>query len=500
MIGYPSNMKRSPSREQSSALILAIDIGTSSLRTALFDARGRRFLRTTAQEAYLLRVTPDGGAELSPQTLRRTFLQCLAKTLRAHRADRTLRLRPIIAVGTSCFWHSLLGADNDGRALTPIYTWADSRCREDAARLRAEFSERAIHARTGCMLRSSYWPAKLLWLRSTQPKVFTRVAQWMSPAEWLQRELCGEARCSYAMANGTGLFNPTTLRWDAGLLKRCYISPKKLNALSEEPLRISTRWARKFPELRETLWFPSIGDGAASNLGSGATKKGVAALNCGTSAAIRLMSHDRRARVPFGLFGYRVDAKRLLIGGAVSNAGNLRAWCLRQLNLPSDLQKLERALAARPAPVHGLTVLPFWVSERSPTWPEDLHGTIIGLKNSSSALDILQATREAVFQRLAQIAELLPIQKFVVSGGIQKSPADMQRLADVLGRSLMVCSEPEASLRGAAVFALEKLGVAVPPPPAGRVIHPRLRFTRQYIVTRRRQQRLEELLRSGRLL
>ena len=486
-------------RNRSTSLTLAIDIGTSSLRTALFDARGRRLVQTTAQEAYSLRVTPDGGAELLPQTLRRTFLQSLAKTLRVHRADRTLRLRPIIAVGTSCFWHSILGTDENGRALTPIYTWADSRCREDAARLRAELSERAVHARTGCMLRSSYWPAKLLWLRRTQPKVFTRVAHWMSPAEWLQRELCGEGRCSYAMANGTGLFNSSTLRWDARLLKRCRISPGKLNALGEEALRISARWARKFPELREALWFPAIGDGAASNLGSGATKKGVAALNIGTSAALRLVSHVKRARVPFGLFGYRIDAKRLLIGGAVSNAGNLRAWCLHQLDLPGDPQKLERALATRPAPLHGLTVLPFWVSERAPTWPEDLHGAIVGLKNSTSALDVLQATREAVFQRLAQIAELLPIRKFVISGGIQKSPADMQRLADVLGRRLIVCSEPEASLRGAAVFALEKLGVTVPAPPAGRVIHPRLRFTRQYIVARRRQEQLEELLWSGRL-
>jgi gluconokinase len=487
-------MKRRSSQEQSSALILAIDIGTSSLRAALFDARGRRLMQTTAQEAYSLRVTPDGGAELSPQTLRRTFLQCLVRTLRTYRADRSLRLRPIIAVGTSCFWHSLLGTDENGRALTPIYTWADSRCREDAARLRANFSEQAIHARTGCMLRSSYWPAKLLWLRRTQSKVFAQVARWMSPAEWLQRELCGDAHCSYAMANGTGLFNFTTLRWDTALLKRCRISSGKLNPLSEEPLRISNRWARKFPELREVLWFPAIGDGAASNLGSGATKEGVAALNCGTSAAIRLVGHVKRVCVPFGLFAYRVDAKRLLIGGAVSNAGNLRAWCLHQLNLPTDPQKLERALAARPAPLHGLTVLPFWVSERAPTWPEDLHGTIVGLKNSSSALDILQATREAVFQRLAQIAELLPIRKFVVSGGIQKSPADLQRLADVLGRSLIVCSEPEASLRGAAVFALEKLGVVVPPPFTGRTVRPRLQFSRQYIVARKQQQQLEELL------
>src|ERR1039458_9092095 len=70
------------------------------------------------------------------------------------------------------------------------------------------------------------------------------------------------------------------------------------------------------------------------------------------------------------------------------------------------------------------------IGERAPTWPENLQGAIVGLKNSSSALDILQATREAVFQRLAQIAELLPIRKFVISGGIQKSPADVQRLAD----------------------------------------------------------------------
>ena len=491
-------MKRTPSHSPSSPLILAIDIGTSSLRTALFDTRARRFIQTTAQQAYPLRVTADGGAELSPATLRRTLFDCLAKALRARRADRTLRVRPISAAGTSCFWHSLLGVDKSGRTLTPIYTWADSRCHEDAAKLRAEFSERAIHARTGCMLRASYWPAKLLWLRRTQPKVFTRVSHWMSPAEWLQRELCGEAQCSYAMASGTGLFNPSTLRWDKVLLRRCHISPGKLNTLGEEPLRLSSRMERKFPELHETLWFPAIGDGAAGNLGSGATKPGVAALNCGTSAAIRVVSHDRRARVPFGLFRYRVDAKRTLIGGAVSNAGNLRAWCLRELKLPSDPKQLERALAARPSPAHGLTVLPFWVSERAPTWPEDLHGAIVGLKNSTSAMDILQATREAIFQRLAQIAELLPIQKFIVSGGIQKSPSDMQRLADVLGSSVIACGEPEASLRGAVVFALEKQGVTAPPPPAGRLIRPRLQFTRQHLETRRQQEQLENVLRKFR--
>jgi sugar (pentulose or hexulose) kinase len=125
-----------------------------------------------------------------------------------------------------------------------------------------------------------------------------------------------------------------------------------------------------------------------------------------------------------------------------------------------------------------------------------LRGTIVGLTQSSSARDILRATREAVYHRLAQIAERLPARRFVVSGGVQKSPANLQLLADVLGRSLIVCSEPEGSLRGAAVYALEKLGVTVPPPTAGRLVHPRLKYSRQYVTARRRQARLEKVLGS----
>jgi gluconokinase len=487
----------------SSPLILAIDIGTSSLRTALFDARARRIIQTTAQEKYPLRVTPDGGAELDPQTLRRTFFRCLRQTLRSYQAERSLRSRRIMAIGTSCFWHSLLGADERGRALTPIYTWADSRCHRDAARLRADFSEQAIHARTGCMLRSSYWPAKLLWLRRTRPNLFGRVARWMSPAEWLHVELCGEAGCSYAMASGTGLFGVSTLRWDAELLRRCHLSARELNPLLEGPLVLSAEARRRFPELRDALVFPPIGDGAASNLGSGTTSTDVAALNFGTSAAVRVMrpaGGARHAQAPFGLFCYRVDGERVLIGGAVSNAGNLRAWCLRELNLPDDADVLERAVAASAGTDTGLTVLPFWTSERAPTWPEDLRGVMVGLTQATSALDILRATQEAVFQRLAQIAEQLPAKRYVVSGGIQQSPCALQILADVLGRPLIVCSEAEASLRGAAVFALEELGMSAPRPAAGNVIRPRLKFSRRYAEGRRRQQELERLLCGAKLL
>ena len=440
-------------------LVLAFDVGTSSLRTALFDPSAHRLAGTTQQREYALAYGDDGRAELSWRTLRSAARSCLAATLETYRALPATIRPPIRGVGMSAFWHSLLGIGKGGKPATPIYTWADSRCQPDAARLRDELSEAAVHGRTGCMLRASYWPAKLRWLRRADPKLFKQVSRWMSPAEWLCLELGGPRECSVSMASGTGLLDVETQRWDGEMLGCCHLSAEMLNSLEDVQPRVDPKGS-PFPELRGTRWFPAIGDGAASNLGSGATAPGVAALNVGTSAALRIVTTGA-AQAPMGLFRYRVDAERLLIGGAISNAGNLRAWCVRELRL--DEAGIERALARRPTPEHGLTVQPLWTAERAPDWEEDGHGLISGITQRTTALDILQAATEASYHRIARIADLLFAgmknkPRLIVSGGVQRSPSSLRRLANILNQPVYPNNEPEASLRGAAVYALERLG------------------------------------------
>ena len=483
------------------SLVLALDIGTSSTRTALFDLAAQRVAGTTAQQSYPLQTSADGAAELDPSALLNAVSECLEDTIRALRRSPSLRNRSIAGVGVSCFWHSLIGCDADGGPLTPVITWADARCRQDAARLRELFSEKETHARTGCMLRASFWPAKFAWLRRTQKRLVRSVAQWMSPAEWVQLTLCGDANCAIGMATGTGMFDPTRLAWDGTLLDHCAIRPDQLRPLSDTPTPVRGRLATQFPELHEVPWFPAIGDGAASNLGSGATRPGLAAINVGTSAALRIIRKGATASAPFGLFCYRVDAQRFLVGGAVSNAGNLRAWCLRELRLPDD-SSLEEAMAAKPGPAEGLTVLPFWTAERAPTWDEDQRGVIHGISQHTTALDLLQAITEASYHRLARIAEPVLADearhpRFIVSGGIQRSPAALQRLADVLGHPVFPNDEPEASIRGAAIYVLEKLGLPAPVPAFGPPVKPRRRFARLYADERARQHSLERLLGSA---
>jgi gluconokinase len=482
----------------SSSLILALDIGTSSTRTALFDRNGQRLISTTAQQTYPLHTSSDGAAELDPKDLLSATRLCLEKTFAVYRNDPSLKGRSIAGIGASCFWHSLIGTDAQGRPLTPVITWADSRGRPDIAALREEMPEKKVHAKTGCMLRASFWPSKLLWLRRAQPGLFRSVRRWMSPAEWLQLMLCGEAKCAFGMATGTGLFNPTALDWDPAMLDRCRVDSRSLQLLGDEPAELSSELASEFPELKGTPWFPGIGDGAASNLGSGATRPGLAAINVGTSAAIRVMRRGASARAPFGLFCYRVDSERYLVGGAVSNAGNLRAWCLKELRVESDAL-LEEQLAARPGPGHGLTVLPFWTAERAPTWNEDLRGAVLGMTQHTTALDLLQAITEGTYHRLGIIGELLmqdepTVPKILVSGGIQNSRSSMQRLADVINQPVYANPEPEASIRGAAVFVLEKLGMRVPDLKAGPPFRPRKDIARLYADERTRHKALEKLL------
>jgi gluconokinase len=477
--------------------VLALDVGTSSLRTALFDLRARLVPGSMAQRSYALGESAPAMAELAPRTLAEAARQCLAETLAWRDGDRSLAAVPIRAVGASCFWHSMLGVDDRGRALTPIYTWADGRCAADAERLRGRLDERRVHAETGCMLRASFWPARLVWLRRTRPDLWRRVRHWLSPGEWLYWRLAGIKACATGMATGTGLYDPSRLEWHEGLLDACGLSSSQLPAVQDAPQRMSPHHARRLPALAHAAWNPAIGDGAAGNLGSGATRPGTAAINYGTSAAIRVLRAGARATAPFGLFAYRVDSRRYLVGGAVSNAGNLRAWCLRELRVPDDPAAVERLLTRRPGPDHGLTILPFWTAERAPTWRDDLAGCIQGLRQSTTALDIVQALTEATFHRLADIAARVPRAghaRLIVSGGLARSPSGLRRLASVLGHSIWPSREVEASLRGAAVRAIECLGLEPPAAPTGKRVDPDPVLARRYASARRRQRALERAI------
>ncbi|HVC65791.1 MAG TPA: FGGY family carbohydrate kinase, partial [Candidatus Dormibacteraeota bacterium] len=345
-------------------LVLALDVGTSSARARVFDASGRAQAGAEGQVTYEPRTTPDGGVELDADRL----LTAVTSALDGCLAGCGTRAAEIAAVGASVFWHSLLALDRAGRPLTAVITWADTRSAPAATALRRAHDERRVHARTGAPLHSAFFPAKLRWLRETRPEVFAQAALWCGFGEYLHAQLTGRLATSLSMASGTGLLDQIAGGWDTDMLAAAGIVAAQLPPIDDTaaPGLIAPH-ADRWPTLARVPWHPARGDGACSNLGSDCRGPRRVALNVGTSAALRVVLPEPlgpHAPTPWGLWRYRVDARRALVGGATSEGGNVLAWCRRHLALPGDPAALEEALGAAAPDGHGLTALPFLAGER----------------------------------------------------------------------------------------------------------------------------------------
>jgi gluconokinase len=359
-------------------------------------------------------------------------------------------------LAVSCFWHSLVPVDGHDRPLTPVLTW------RDVAGSPPPLDPDAYHRRTGCFLHPAFWPAKLTRLAAEG----IDAARYLSFGDYLLLHLAGEVRTSVSTASGTGLYDPNRLDWDEETLTALGLGRDRLPPVSDDPVA--------------GVW-PPVGDGACSNLGTGCVTPDRAAVMVGTSAAARVLRTERSVEPRPGLFLYRLDGGRFCEGGALSDGGNLHAWLLR------TLAGVDTAgIADRPPAAQGVRFLPFLGGERSLGWDPDRRGAIEGLTFATTAADIAQAALEGVCYQLADVLDAIGgVTSVVATGaGLLANPGWLQVLADVLGQPVEVSGVAEGSARGAALIALERVGLPVPEAPIARVVEPRLDRYERYLHVR----------------
>jgi len=182
---------------------------------------------------------------------------------------------------------------------------------------------------------------------------------------------------------------------------------------------------------------------------------------------MRVIISPEQTVPPPGLWLYLLDAQRAVLGGALSEGGNLFAWLSDTLRLPS-LSEAESLIASLPPDGHGLTILPFPSGERSLGWHDEARMTIGGISIHTLPADIFRASVEAlayqigaVYARLATTLHIGDTKPRVIGSGgaLLSSPFLQQVLADVLNTPLYPSREHEASARGVALLALESLGI-----------------------------------------
>jgi gluconokinase len=450
------------------ARVLALDLGTSSVRALVFDDRGAALPDMLARRPTSLDISDEGKAELDPDEVVAAIGECLDEL-----AGRGM-LDQVEHVATSCAWHSVIALDDAGRRRTGALTWADTRAARLVPELRSRGDMDRLQAETGARPHTLYWTVKLPWLaRQLSPAP----ARYLGLAEYVTGALLGDPSASPSMASGTGLLELASATWDAKALELAGVDERALPAIAPAGWagRLGPEGARRWPSLAGATWHPATGDGAASNVGAGCVSPDRVAINVGTSAAIRAVEPaEAAAALHRELWRYLVDDGHVVSGAAFSGAGNLYAWLRQVTTLPAE-GSVEAELAAVPPGSRGVVVMPYHAGSRPPLDLAAGSGAITGISLATTAVEILSATLEAVCYRLAAgyeaLAAMLSAEPEVVASGgaIVASPWWQQTLADVLGRPVRLVDEPEASARGAALLALGQ----TTDPATVRVVEPR---------------------------
>ena len=457
---------------------------------------------TLCDLAYKVDTSAPGQVSSDPEALLRLVLRTIDTSLKAA-ADARVE---ILAVGTSCYWHSLMGIDRAGKPTTELFTWADTRSAGETRTLRTRFDERAYHGRTGCYFHASFWPAKLRWLRATRATAVRKTSRWISFGEYLYQYTTGDDRVSVSIASGTGLLDIHSCRWDRRALRLAGVGPAHLSPLAdwdEAPGKLRPFLHKRWPQLIDVPWFLPLGDGVLANIGAGCLTPAWFCATIGTSSALRVILERDRLTVPWGAWVYRLDRSRFVLGGALSEGGNVIRWLTDGLGLKHK-KRLERAAAAIVPDGHGLTILPFWAGERSPNWRGDARAAITGLSLSTQPATLLRAAMEAISYQFVIVFKtmrrVVPRPRAVIATGGQliHSDAWTQMLADALKLPVISSPQTEASSRGAALLALHALKrrprLWAEKPARGRSFRPNSKAHQAYEAGRRRQERLYQLL------
>ena len=266
-------------------------------------------------------------------------------------------------------WHFLLGLDADGRPLTPVYSCADRPRRGRRGRAARRLDEAAIHARTGCRLHSSYWPAKLAWLRDTEPETFERVRTWVSPGEYVQRRLLGDAAAEHLDGLGHRAARPAHAATGTGARRELGVEDRCRRSTTRRAAGLRRRVGRALAGAARRPVVPGLGRRRVLEPRRGCDTLERAALMVGTSGALRVLERAEAPEPRRRCGATAPTPSGSCSAASLSDGGSVVAWLhgSRSCRRPAEA---ERAIAAMAPDAHGLTVLPLLSGERGPGWSD----------------------------------------------------------------------------------------------------------------------------------
>jgi len=452
------------------SFILAIDQGTSSTKTILFNQHGKLIFKVT--EPLKTHYLDGNRVEQDPEDIYQNVLTSVKKCLDAFTSSGG-DVTKIVACGISNQRETFVLWDDKGKPLYNAVVWQCKRSVDVCQRLKHHGLEAKVNDKTGLIIDPYFSGTKVIWLYENEPEIKAAIDQgkayFGNIDTWLLYKMSGGKAYStdYTNASRTLFFNLNNLSWDQELLADFGLSNLNLPELRPSAHHFGMTTINGLLN-HEISIGGMIGDSHAAAFGEGCFETGNAKATLGTGSSILMNIGNQPKKSANGMMtticwstGDRVD---YALEGIIVSAGSTIEWVKNQLGLFNDIEELEAAcLSVKDN--GGVYIIPAFSGLGAPHWDMNRKASIEGISFDSNKNHIMRAAVESIPYQIKDVIAAMesdagvPLTGMKIDGGITSNKLVVQFLADLLDRKVTNIGISDVSALGAAYLAGLSSGV-----------------------------------------
>lgn len=447
--------------------VLAIDQGTTSTRSIVFDSNAQPV--TTAQAEFAQHYPESGWVEHDPEDIWRDTMATAHQAI----AESGVGAAGIAAIGIANQRETVVVWDRaSGTPIHRAIVWQDRRTAQLCASLKAQGHEAMVRAKTGLLLDPYFSGTKLAWILDNVPGVRARaeageLAAGTIDSFLLWRLTGGEVHATdVTNASRTLLYNIHDQAWDGELCALLDVPIAMLPEVHDN--------SHIFGTTAEGLFDTPIpiagmaGDQQAALFGQACFEAGMAKSTYGTGCFMLLNTGSKAVLSEHRLLttaAYRLNGQiTYALEGSIFAAGAAVKWLRDGIGVITHASQTHD-LATRVADNNGVYMVPAFVGLGAPHWDPDARGAIFGLTFDTTQTHLARAALEAVGYQTMDLVNAMvadggkPLATIRVDGGMAANAWLCQFLADLLDARVERPANLETTALGAAFFAGLATGV-----------------------------------------
>lgn len=445
----------------SDQFILALDQGTTSSRSVVFDHNGT--IKGSAQKEFRQIFPQPGWVEHDPEEIWATQFGTMAEAV----AQSGINMKQIAAIGitnqreTTVVWEPKTGK--------PIYNaivWQDRRTASYCDDLKEQGHSKIIQQKTGLIIDAYFSATKLKWILDNVAGAREKAEQGQlafgTIDTWLTWKLTGGAQhvTDVSNASRTMLLNIHSGEWDEELLKLFNI-PKQILPQVKASSEVYGHTGNIIPDSQIPI-AGIAGDQQAALFGQMCTKPGMVKNTYGTGCFMLMNTGEKVFTSKNNLLttiAWKINGKtEYALEGSVFIAGAVVQWLRDGLKIISLSKEVEE-LAAKVKENDGVYFVPAFVGLGAPYWNQHARGTLFGLTRGTTDAHIARAAIESIAFQVCDVLKAMEadagirITELRVDGGATVNNRLMQFQSDMLNCKVVRPKVTETTALGAAYLA-----------------------------------------------